>query len=174
MNSQLIKPITILGAAVPVICFFLPWASVELKPVNFLNKLFNRHAKTEIVRISGFDIPCMANRESSKEVQSVVKVFVSDAENADKKSYLVWFVPIMAIILACLTRPAAKNTTLAICVGVAGVVIFLAATIKILVTRIDNMAMTVHISPAFWLTLLAYLALGILNIHQYMHHKRSS
>ena len=168
MNSQRIKTIAILAAIIPAICFFLPWASIEIRNATSIKNFLGMMGEAERIKISGYDIPCMANNGNARAIQKVLTIFVSDAENADKKSYLVWLVPLLAILLAGLTFPAARNRKLALAVGAAGILIFLAGTIKILTADLNPAGAIVHISPGFWLTLLSYLALGIVNIQQHM------
>ena len=70
--------------------------------------------------MSGYQIPKMVNDKTTKVALSLVQVFVKDAKDIDKKSYLVYLLPLFAIICSLLAALGLKNKIYVIIMAVIG------------------------------------------------------
>lgn len=156
-------------AAVIVISFFLPWVSVEAGLAGKLTKMINiEEQKVQLYSISGFKVPILANSEESRLMITVIKIFEPNITNADKKSFLIWVVPILAIAMFFAGDIFKNNKWVFLGIGVMGVLIFLGSTIKILTTDLDKVVMKINIGYGFWLVLIGYLGLGIMGAIKFL------
>jgi hypothetical protein len=156
-------------AVVIVVSFFLPWVSVEAGLAGKLSKMVN--IKTENVQlysISGFKVPVLANGKESRLMITIIKIFEPDVTNADKKSYLIWIIPLLAIAIFFAGDIFKNNKWVFLGIGVVGVLIFLGATTKILMTDLDKAVMKINIGYGFWLVLIGYLGLGIMGAIKFL------
>lgn len=149
---------------VVAVCFFQPWVSVEMKAVSALNHLFGNKGRTEMTVISGYDIPRMANTQSSRLLINIVQQFNADAKDADKKSYLVWLVPALPFVLLGATWLARRRRAWAAAPALIFLGAFGGALYGIFTTELDGLATAVHIKPGLWVLLYAYLAAGLANL----------
>ena len=143
------------------ISFFLPWVGVESVVTGGISKVFGKEAKP-ITTISGFKVPIMANGSESKLMITIIKLFNPGVKEADKKSYLIWFVPGLSVILLAVIWFLGRNKWANLAVGLLGVILFAGATFKILTTDLDKAVVKVDIMYGLWLTLVGYLFIGIL------------
>ncbi|UCC95225.1 MAG: hypothetical protein JSW40_00325 [Candidatus Omnitrophota bacterium] len=143
------------------VSFFLPWVNVQSKQAGQLTKLLTGKRQENIASISGFDVPVLANGEEARLIASIVEIFKPGVKNVDKKSYLVWGIPIFALFILGLTLALKENKWLNIAVGIIGCVIFIAAVYKIKTTDLDKLVLQVRIGVGLWLILWSYLGLGI-------------
>jgi hypothetical protein len=143
------------------ISFFLPWVGVESAVTGGISKVLKKEAKP-ITAISGFRVPIMANGPESKLMITILKLFNPGVKDADKKSYLIWLVPGLSLILLAVIWFLASNKWANLAVGILGVALFAGATFKILTTDLDKAVVKVNIMYGMWLTLVGYLIIGIL------------
>ena len=149
-------------AAVIFISFFLPWVHVESQMIGGAVKLLTGARQTEIIGISGFAVPGLANGPDARMMLSIIKIFNPGVTNADKKSWLVWGVPIFAIAIFLLSL-ACKNKWFNLCIAAIGILIFLAGVYKIKTTDLDKLVLNARIGIGVWLTLYGYFGLGIVS-----------
>jgi len=160
--NKLYSPVLLVMVLVILVSFFLPWVSVQSEAVGTFTKILTGEKQAVIDEISGFRIPIMANGDDARLMLSIIKIFNPKVENADKKSYLVWVIPILAVVLLLGGVSLGKNKVFNLAMGIIGVVLFVAAMYKIQTTNLDKMVLKVSIGNGLWLSLYAYLALGIL------------
>lgn len=156
-----------------VIAFFLPWVSVESAAVGKVSKLLTGKKQEVIGSISGFKVPILANSEESRFMITVIKIFQPDITNADKKSFLIWGVPFLAVIIFLVSNAYKTNQWIRLGFGVLGILIFVGATYKIITTDLDKMVIKVNIGYGLWLILFGYLGIGILQITEFLKLKKS-
>jgi hypothetical protein len=156
--------VTVVTAVVILISFFLPWASVQSQAVGAFSKILTGKAQADIASISGFQIPQMANSPDSRLAISVIKIFNPNVTDADKKSYLIWVIPILAVVAAVVYNILGNNKWVALSVGVIGVLIFVVGVYKIASTDLDKLVLNVNIGAGLWLTLYGYLGMGLAGI----------
>ncbi|MFH1479271.1 MAG: hypothetical protein ABIG92_05820 [Candidatus Omnitrophota bacterium] len=157
------NPIMLVMALAIMVSFFLPWISVQSQQVGMFSKLLTGKKQATIDAISGFRVPVLANGKDARLMLSIIKVFNPGVKDADKKSYAVWVVPILAFILYILSTNFGDNKIVNILLGAAGCSIFFIAVYKILITDLDKMVLNVKIEYGLWLVLCGYLGIGLIN-----------
>ena len=150
------------------VSFFLPWISVESAAVGGISKLLTGKEQARIDSISGFKVPILANSDESRLMISIVKIFNPNVKNVDKKSWLIWLVPGLAIVLFMLRRFFENNKWFYLAVGLLGTFIFGVAVFKITTTDLDKLILRVNIDFGLWLLLTGYLSIGILNLIRFV------
>jgi hypothetical protein len=80
------RVIVALCCASIIVCFFLPWFNVYLKPTT-LGGLFGGGRPVTLLTMSGADVPQMANGPSAKNCIQVLGMFCGLAAHADHRSY---------------------------------------------------------------------------------------
>jgi hypothetical protein len=142
------------------IAFFLPWVSVESPAAGKISELLTGKTQGGFYSISGYQVPIMANSKESKLIIAVIKLFNPGIKDADKKSWLIWLVPGLSVIMLILLLVWGSNKWLQLALGVIGVAIFAVAALKILTTNLDKVILKVSISYGLWVLLIGYLLLG--------------
>ena len=142
------------------ISFFLPWVSVESPAAGKISEILTGKKQGAFYSISGYQVPILANSSESKLVISVIKLFNPGIKDADKKSWLIWAVPGLAVVMLALLWFWGRNKWLQLALGIIGVAIFAVATFKILTTNLDKMVLRVSIVYGLWALLTGYLLLG--------------
>ena len=155
------KLINVVLVAVIFIAFFLPWVHVGSPMVGVVSKFLTGKHQAEITNISGFDVPILANGPDSRLMISIIKIFNPTVTDADKKSWLIWGVPIFAIAIFLLSLFLGKNKWFCLAVAAIGILIFLVGVYKIKTTDLDKLVLNVKMGTGIWLTLYGYLGLGI-------------
>jgi len=164
------KNIVFVFAAVVFIAFFLPWASVGTgSAVGRVAKLIQAEEKqAQFISISGFQVPVMANSKESKLMISVIKIFQPGITDADKKSYLIWAVPLMAVIMSLIARFFQNNKWVHLALAIIGILIFAVAVFKIATTGLDKALIKVNIEYGLWLVFIGYLGIGVLSAFNFL------
>ena len=156
-----------------VVSFFLPWILVESAAVGGVTKLLKGKEQATLYSISGFKVPILANGEHSRTMISIIKIFQPKIQNADKKSYLIWGIPLLAVIMLGLTNVFKDNKWVQLGIGVVGVAIFAVATFKIATTDLDKIVLKVNIAFGLWLIFISYLGIGIIQILDFLRLNKS-
>lgn len=168
------KSLMLILVIVIVVAFFLPWVSVESAAVGKVSKLLTGKTQATIGSVSGFQMPILANSEESRLMITIIKIFQPDITNADKKSFLIWIVPLLAIIIFWVGNAPKTNQWIRLAFGVIGILIFVGATFKIITTDLDKMIIKVNIGYGLWLILFGYLGIGVLQIGEFLKLRKSS
>lgn len=148
-------------AAVIFISFFLPWVHVASKMIGSISKVLTGARQEEIMGISGFSVPMLANGPDARMMISIIKIFNPKVTNADKKSWLIWIVPIFAIVIFLLSLALGENRWFNLAIALIGIPIFLVGFYKIKTTDLDKLVLNAKIGMGVWLTLCGYLGLGV-------------
>ena len=168
---QLKKNLMLILVIVIFVSFFLPWVSIESKALGNVAKLLTGKDQTASYSISGFKVPVLANSDQSKLMITIIKIFEPNITNADKKSYLIWIIPLLAIVIYLVGNSSKANKWTYLAFGVLGILIFAGATLKILTTDLDKVVLKVNIGYGLWLVLFGYLGIGILQIKEFLKLK---
>ena len=167
--KQIQRIVMFVLVAVIFISFFLPWIKVESPAVGTISKILTGKEQAVISGISGYAVPVLANSEESRFMISVIKIFNPGIQNADKKSYLIWVVPLLALIMLVVKLFLDKNKWINLAIGLIGSLIFLVAVYKLNTTDLDKLVLKVSITPGLWLILLAYLGIGLLCLADFVY-----
>ncbi len=149
-------------AVVIVVAFFLPWVSVSSPAAGKITKFLGGNEKVALASISGFQVPVLANGPDSRLMITIIQLFNPGVKDADKKSYLIWVIPALGVLMAGLFGFLGKNKWLNLVFAIVGILIFSVAAYKINTTDLNKIVLKVHISSGLWLVLYAYLAMGLL------------
>lgn len=142
------------------IAFFMPWISVESPAASKVSEFLTGKKQGGFYSISGYQVPILANSKESRLTISVIKLFNPGITDADKKSWLIWAVPGLSVVMMILLLVWGRNKWLQLALGIIGVAIFGVATFKILTTNLDKLVLKVSIVYGLWLLLIGYLLLG--------------
>ena len=163
METERIIKIAIFAlAAVIVISFLLPWAHVESKQVGTFTKVLTGQRQKNVASISGLQIPLMANGDGARLISSIAKIFNPSIENINIKSFLVIFIPLLALAMAACNYLYEKHPWANLAIAIIGILIFLVAVIKLATTDLDKMVLQIKIGLGMWAILISYLAIGVL------------
>ncbi|MBN2483505.1 MAG: hypothetical protein JXD21_04815 [Candidatus Omnitrophica bacterium] len=142
--------------------FFLPWVDIQSKEMGMVSKLVSgKDPQGSLYAISGYDIPVMANSDESKLILMIARLFKPQVKDVDKKSFLIWLIPLSAIIIVLLRLGFQENKFFNIILGALGCLIFLIAAYKLNTTDLAKPALQVKIVIGVWLMLWAYFLIGI-------------
>jgi hypothetical protein len=142
------------------VSFFLPWINVGSPLAGGISKVLTGKKQADFYSISGFQVPILANGSESRLIISVIQLFNLGVKDADKKSWLIWAMPGLAVIMLMLLWLWGNNRWLLLVLGIMGVAIFGVATFKILTTNLDKLVLKVTIAYGLWALLTGYLLLG--------------
>jgi hypothetical protein len=156
--SRLISAVLVAGI---FIAFFLPWVHVEAPMIGTISKVLTGKRQAEITSISGFSVPVLANGPDARLMISIIKIFNPGVTDADKKSWLIWGVPLFAIAIFLLTLLLRDNRWFNLAITAIGIPIFLIGVYKINTTDLNKLVLNARIGLGVWLTLYGYLGLGI-------------
>jgi len=126
-------------------------------------KVLTGKRQAEIAGISGFDVPVLANGPDARLMISIIKIFNPGITDADKKSWLIWGVPIFAVLIFLASLFLGNNKWFNLAIAVIGIAIFIVAVYKIKTTDLDKLVLNAKIGLGLWLTLCGYLGLGLLS-----------
>jgi hypothetical protein len=143
--------------------FFLPWVSINSPVAGFVSKVTSGKNDASFMKISGFRVPILANRADSRFTVEIIQLFNPGIKDADKKSWLIWIVPLLAVGIAAGFRFLHMNKWFNGAVFIIGLAIFAVGTVKLLTTDLNKLVMSVTISSGLWITLIGYLGIGLVS-----------
>ena len=167
MTTKTQKTVLSACVAIIVIGFFLPWVSVGSAQVGAVSKLLTGARQEKITSISGLQIPILANSQESKLMITIIKIFNPGIKDADKKSWAVFLIIVLALVIYGLVYYFPKNKWIHLAIGIVGIAIFAVAVFKIATTDMDKFVIQVKIGIGMWMILLAYLVMGIMSFIQF-------
>jgi len=155
-----------------VISFFMPWISVDAPAVGKVAKILTGKDKATLDTISAYQVPILANSHESRFMISVIKIFMPDITDADKKSYFIWFVPIVAIVIFFLNDTLGKIKFFKLIFGLVGLSVFGFGMFKMVTTDLDKLVLKVTIAQGLWITLYGYLGIGVIGMVDFFKGKK--
>jgi len=147
-------------SAIILICFFLPWLRIRAAAAIAIKDIFRAGFSASALMTSRAGIPQFANGPSSKVFVRVFGLFFESVENADKKSYLVWLVAILPVIVSAVSIRFKGNWIASAVLGLLCAAVAMAATVKLAMTDLSGLVVRVQTCPALWITIAAYFLLG--------------
>jgi len=192
MKKIALAGLVVLAAIVIVSSFFMPWAKLSASVTKVSKELTGRAGKAaggpfgekftrELSRItdaignvggnveiktsvSGYDIPSMANKKSSKVAISLAQGLLKDAKDLDKKAALVFLLPIFAVVCAALAVIGLKNKLSIILMLIISGGISLGGLYRLKTLDLASLPVDITIEKGLWQTLYAYLFIFIISI----------
>jgi len=143
--SKLYNIVILILAILIIIAFFMPWVSVKSEQVGMFAKILTGKNQDVVDNISAFQVPIMANSSDARLMISVIKIFNPDIKDIDKKSFLIWVIPILAVVIFIVSYFFGKNKWANLIVGIIGAAIFIVAAYKIKTTDLDKLVLKVEI-----------------------------
>ena len=154
-------------AALMIIVFFLPWVAVKSEQVGMVSKVLTGKKQAVIDNISAFRVPILANGPDARLMMSVIKIFNPNVKDADKKSFLIWGIPFLAVVIFVVSHFFGSNKWVNFIIGVLGAAIFIVASYKIKTTNLNKLVLNIEMGPGLWLTLWSFLLMGILGFTRF-------
>lgn len=155
--------IVALCSAAVVVCFFLPWIVVQAKPVAVFNELLGTERVASTLVIRGAEVPRMVDGPSQRLLIQVVGMFFGPVANLDRKSYLVWCAPILAVLVLIASWTYRGEWFASAMLGLLCGAIAVGVTGKILLTDLDGRLIRVLICRALWVTVLAFAVSSVVH-----------
>lgn len=183
--------LNIIAAVIIITSFFMPWVSAATSVTRVSEEVANSMGPlgglpfvgkviagvkegADIVRgvgdinigttVSGYDIPKMVNSGSSKVALSFAQNFFQGTEGLDKKSMLVYLLPLFAIICILLTIIGIRYILALIPMLIVSGAISLAGLYNLKTVNLSNDVVDIAIQKGLWYTMYGYLAIFIINI----------
>ncbi len=192
MKKIALTGLVVLAAIVIIFSFFAPWAKLSASVTKVSKELTSQAGKAaggtfgerftrELSRItdaignvggdiqiktsiSGYDIPSMANKKSSKVAISLVQGLLKDAKDLDKKAALVFLLPIFAVVCVVLAVIGLKNKLSVILMLIISGAISLGGLYRLKTLDLASLPVDITIEKGLWQTLYAYLFIFIVSI----------
>ena len=110
--------------------------------------------------VSGLEIPRLVNRQDAKVAIAFAEMFTGQRD-LGAKSYAVYLVPALALVCGALVTLASGLRV--VCGGIGGACLAIAGLgcWKLLTTKSDTLLVAITLGPGLWLSLWAYVGLGI-------------
>jgi hypothetical protein len=149
-------------AFVVMVSFFMPWISIDTPAKGMISKFVKLESRSSLMKISGYQVPILANRRDSRLMIGVIKLYNPGVNDADKKSWLIWVVPLLALFLALVHAGIKENRWFNLAVAVIGMLIYAAGVYKLKTVNMDKIVMNVNILSGVWMALFGYFGMGII------------
>ena len=192
MKKMIFAGSIIVCALIIIVSFFMPWAratvdatkvaknvadsaSGKLQNTSFGGKFIQEfNLATNAIgdlgdikmktTVSGYDIPIMMNKKSSHVAIQLAQILFKDTKDIDKKSMLVYLLPLFAIVCITLAMTGLKYKVSVIAAAIIGGAIGIGGLYKLMSTDISNLPVQISIESGLWQTMYGYLLICILSI----------
>jgi len=166
--NKLLKAVMLVFVVIICVSFFTPWVNIDAQIPKGISRFIAQDKQiskqASLKTISGFQVPIMVNGPDAKLMIRIIKIFNPSVTDVDKKSWLIWGIPGLAVALFVLILFLGKNKWVNLGIGILGVAIFAGVTFKLLTTNLDKVVLSVSIAPGLWVLLYAYLGIGVISL----------
>ncbi|MDO8535546.1 MAG: hypothetical protein Q7S30_00810 [Candidatus Omnitrophota bacterium] len=114
--------------------------------------------------VSGYDIPTLINKKTSQIAISIASVMFKDTKDLDKKSMLVYLLPILALVCVGLAVVGLKNNIALIVMAVMSGGIAVGGLYNMMTVDLSNLPIQISIEGGLWQTMYAYLTISVISI----------
>ena len=185
MKKVIFPALIIIAACIILLAFFQPWARVqasvtgvskdlvdqasgELKdtPVaaKFINKLksvtdtISGFGDIEIKsQVSGYNVPRMVNNDTSKVALTLAQIMFKSTEGLDWKSYLVYVLPLCAILCAVLSVIGTRQKVAVLVMLIVSGAISLVGLYNLHTMDLGTASIKITIADGLWNSMHAFL-----------------
>ena len=192
MKKMIFAGSIIVCAIIIIASFFMPWARATVSVTKVANNLANsassklqntsfgdkfikgfNQATNAIgnlgdievkTTVSGYDIPTMTSKKSSHVAIQLAQLLFKDAKDLDKKSMLVYLLPLFAIVCIALAVTGLKYKASVIAAAIIGGAIGIGGLYKLMATDLSKLPVQISIENGLWQTMYGYLLICILSI----------
>jgi len=193
MKKLFFQAVIVAASAVIVVSFFTPWAKISAS-VTGVTKELTGYADKELgdapvagkvikkldqitsaissmgdvdikTTVRGVDIPTLVNAKSSKVALSLAQILFKSAEDIDKKSYLVYLSPLLAILCAVFAVFGTKNRVFVVLLLIISGILSIGGLYNLsTMTTTVSPGVKIIIQKGLWYTVYAYLAIFLAGI----------
>lgn len=150
-----------------------PFAGKFISGLNTTTTVIGSLGDIEVkTEISGYDIPTMINKKSSKTALSLAQVFAKETEGLDRKSMLVYLLPLFAVSCIALTVIGLKNKLVIIPMALVSGAISMIGLYKLFTVNLSSLSIEITIMNGLWQTLYGYLLIFVLAIIWFIMDRR--
>jgi hypothetical protein len=192
MKKVILAGLVIICAVTVIFSFFMPWAKASVS-VTKVAKSLTESASTTLANspfagnfikrfstatnavenlgdievktaVSGYDIPTMINKKSSRIAISLAQTLFKDARDLDKKSLLVYLLPLLAIACIALAVIGLKTKISVIAMAVISGVIAGGGLYALMTVDLTKLPIQISIENGLWQTMYGYLLICLFSI----------
>ena len=192
MKKMIFAGSIIICAIIIIASFFMPWAKATVSATKVANNMVNsasgkfqntsfggkflqglNQATNAIgnlgdievkTTVSGYDIPTMTSKKSSHVAIQLAQLLFKDAKDLDKKSMLVYLLPLFAIACIALAVTGLKYKASIIAAAIIGGVIGIGGLYELIATDLSKLPVQISIENGLWQTMYGYLLISILGV----------
>lgn len=179
----------IIAAVIIISSFFMPWARLSTsvtkisekltapatgtlkeaplagKFIKELEKITSALGDVEVkATVSGYNIPTLVNKKSSKVAISLAQTLFKGGKDLDKKSMLVFLVPLFAGLCVVLAIVGVKYKLSVVLMLLLSGAISVGGLYNLKTTDFSNLLVKITIEKGLWQTIYAYLFIFLLSI----------
>ncbi|MDP2929597.1 MAG: hypothetical protein Q8O01_06025 [Candidatus Omnitrophota bacterium] len=114
--------------------------------------------------VSGYDIPTLVNKETSQIAIAIASAMFKDVKDLDKKSMLVYLLPLLALVCIGLAIVGLKTKIAIIVMAVLSGGIAVGGLYNLMTVNLSNLPIQISIEQGVWQTMYAYLAISVIGI----------
>lgn len=114
--------------------------------------------------VSGFQIPRLANQDNAKVALALMEMVTDQKQHIGLKSYLVYLLPLIALISAGLLTMKSDQRWIVLGVGMLCAVVFGIGSWKVMTIDPNTLLVVVTIGQGLWFSLAGYLGLSVCSI----------
>ena len=192
MKKIVLVTLVVACALAIVHAFFLPWAKANTsatkvakglvneasgkldnspfagKFIKFFNQATDQVSNLGDIEVktavSGYDVPTLINKKSSQIAIAIVSVMFKDAKDLDKKSMLVYLVPLIALLCIGLAIIGLRTKIAIIIMAVISGAIAVVGLYNLMTANLSNAVVAISIERGLWQTMYSYLLISIIGI----------
>ena len=131
------------------------------KAANKISDMGDIQIKTAV---SGYDIPTLINKKSSQIAIAIASVMFKDVKDLDKKSTLVYLLPLLALVCIGLAIAGLKNRITLIVMAVLSGALAVGGLYNLMTVNLSNLPIQISIEQGLWQTMYAYLIISVIGI----------
>ena len=193
MRKVILLSLVVICAIAIIHGFFMPWAKASAsatkvakglaksatmgmlentpfagKFIRGLDKATDKISDLGDIRIktvvSGYDIPTLVNKKTSQIAIAVASVVFKDAKDLDKKSMLVYLLPLLALVCIGLAIVGLKNKIAIIVMAILSGGVAVGGLYNLMTVDLSNLPVQISIEQGLWQTMYAYLLISVIGI----------
>jgi len=113
--------------------------------------------------VSGYDIPTLINKKTSQIAIAIASTMFKDAKDLDKKSMLVYLLPLFALVCIGLGIVGMKNKIALIVMAVLSGGIAVGGLYNLMTVDLSSLPIQISIEQGLWQTMYSYLFIFIIS-----------
>ena len=192
ITKLVLAALVIICSVVIIISFFLPWAQADLSVTKVAGALTEKaqttlkgsrfaakfiaglDTATKVIggmgdiqvktAVSGYDIPTMINKKSSRIAIALAQVIFKDAKDIDKKSLLVYLLPLSGLLCIILAVTGLRSVSPVIIMAILSGLISATGLSNVMMADLSNVVVQISIEQGLWQTLYGFLLIFVFSL----------